>query len=294
MRRLASLSVCALTLAACSGDGETPQESATFGADDEEPSLVGVANRTLAERATFSLDATIEGLGEPIDLTASGTADFRRDRSRMELDFSEIAQAGGAATAAADWRGEAVYVSDRVFVRIRGLTKALPERVDWLLVDADTLAEQAGPQFNAPDPGEFVAFVDAIADDAEIVGEEEVANAETTHFRGTVAVDELPAVARPDDRAQLASYARRLKTAGIERFPLDVWVDDAGLVRRLRTEYEGYRTGGPELTLLTTVELHDFGVSARIEPPPRRRVTPLEELIGRGAEETEHTEPGGS
>jgi hypothetical protein len=294
MRGLASLSLCALVLAACSSDEEGPQGSATVGTDDEEPSLVGVADRTLEERARFSLDATIEGLGDPIELTASGTADFPRDRSRMELDFSEIAQAGGAATAAADWRGEAVYVNDRVFVRIPGLTKALPEHVDWLLVDADTLAEQAGPQFNAPDPGEFVTFVDAIADDAEVVGEEAVGEADTTHFRGTVDVDELPSIARPDDRVQLASYARRLKTAGIERFPLDVWVDDEGLVRRLRTEYEGYRTGGPELTLLTTVELYDFGIDATIESPPRSRVTPLDELIGRGAEETEHTEPGGS
>ena len=205
MRRLASLSLCAVVLAACSGDDDMPQGSATFSPDDEEPSLVGVADRTLEERARFSLDAMIEGLGDPVDLTASGTADFPRDRSRMELDFSEIAQAGGAATAAADWRGEAVYVEDRVFVRIPGLTKALPERVDWLLVDADTLAEQAGPQFNAPDPGEFVTFVDAIADDPEIVGEDVVRGAETTHFRGTVDVEELTAVARPDDRARLAS-----------------------------------------------------------------------------------------
>ena len=72
-----------------------------------------------------------------------------------------------------------------------------------------------------------------------------------------------------------------------------MWVDGEGLVRRLRSEYEGYRTGGPELTLVTTVDFYDFGVETAITAPPRSRVTPLDELIGRGAEETEHTEPGG-
>ena len=294
MRRLAPLLLCTLALTGCAGDGGEERGSETFGPESDDASLAGVAGRMLEERASFSLGATIEGLGEPVDIAASGTVDFRADRTRMELDFSEIAKAGGAAGAAEDWRGEAVYDRDRIFIRIPGLTNALPERVDWLLVDADTLAEQAGPQFNAPDPGEFVAFVDAIADDAEMVGEEEVRDTETTHYRGTVDVNELPAVARPRDRAQLEAYARRLETGGVASFPLDVWVDEDGLVRRLQSEYDGFRTAGPELSIVTTVEFYDFGVETKIAPPPRSRVTPLDELIGRGAEETQHTEPEGS
>jgi hypothetical protein len=292
MRRSVPLAVCVVALCACSGDGEEPRGPATPASEDDgEPSLVGATERMAVERANFSLAATIEaeGLEEPVDLTANGITDLRADRSRMRLDFSEILELGGAGEKQ-DWRGEAIYVGETIYIRMPGLTKALPEPVRWLEVDAKTLAEQGGAQFNAPDPAEFVAFVDAVAEDAQVVGSEEVRNTDTTHYRGTVDLAKLPKVARPRDRAELESYARRLRAAGLESFPLDVWVGDDGVIRRLRTEYEGITTGGPEISLVTSVEFYDFGVETAIEPPPRDEVTPFGDLIGRGAEETKHSE----
>ena len=291
MRRLLLGPLVILALSACGDDGSDSRAS-TYGPEEgAEASLAGAAERMADERAKFSLAASIEaeGVDEAVDLTASGTVDFGGDRSRMELDFGEILELGGSGSAS-DWRGEAIYQGDTIFIRMPGLTKALPERVEWLEVDSATLAEQGGTQFNAPDPVEFVGFVAALGEDAEELGEEEVRGTDTSHYRGTVAVADLPRVARAEDRAQVASYARRLRTAGLERFPLDVWIDEDGLIRRLRVEYEDLSTGATAMSLSTSVDFYDFGVEAKIEPPPRAEVTPFGELIGRGAEETKHSE----
>lgn len=295
MRRLAPLALCAVALAACSGGGEE-RGSATLTGGGDEPSLAGAVERMTAERANFSLDAVLEGesVGDGVELSAVGTTDLRADRSSMELDFSQLAEAGGAQTDPDDWRGQAVYDRDTVFIRLPGLTKALPEAVEWLSVDPGALAEQGGPQFSAPDPREFVMFVDAIAADAEAVGEEEVRNARTTHFRGTVEVEELSEWARPGDRAQMESYASRLRAAGLQTFPLDVWLGEDGVIRRLRSTYNGFSTGATKLSITTTVEFYDFGTEKAILRPRPSEVTPLDELIGRGAAETEHTEPEGA
>jgi hypothetical protein len=291
MRRLLLAPLLALALAGCGDDGDDTRATGAGPAEGDDASLADAPERMSRERASFSLAATLEaeGLDDPVDLGAEGVVDFPADRSRMELDFAEILELGGAGSAS-DWRGEAVYQGDVIFIRLPGLTKALPERVDWLEVDAGTLAEQGGTQFNAPDPVEFVGFVEALGEDVEKLGEEDVRGTETDHYRGTVAVADLPRAARAEDRAQLAAYARRIRTGGLESFPLDVWIDDEGRIRRLRVEYDGLSTGAASVSLATSVEFYDFGVDATIEPPPRAKVTPFGELIGRGAEETKHSE----
>jgi hypothetical protein len=62
----------------------------------------------------------------------------------------------------------------------------------------------------------------------------------------------------------------------------------------MRSQYDGVRSAGSEFSLVTSVDFFEFGVEANIEPPPRSDVTAFEDVIGRGAEETQHSEPEGS
>jgi hypothetical protein len=59
-----------------------------------------------------------------------------------------------------------------------------------------------------------------------------------------------------------------------------VWIDDDGIVRRVRTE------GSGDLALTLTAELYDLGEPVTITAPPADQVTPfdlgaLEELVGK-------------
>ena len=291
---LAVLAAAASLAAGCGGDGGGPA-AAREGADAEEASLAGAVEATTG-RGSAKLDfvATLEGPGfdEGVELRAVGEIDFARDRSEMTLDFTELAAAqGGSVTDARAWRGGAIYDGDVVYVRMPTLTQALPDEIEWLRADTRALAEQGGAGFNAPDPDQFVRFVDAIRANAEVVGEEGVRGDETTHLRGTVSLATLADVADTRDRQTFASYANRLEAMGLDTFPLDVWIDGDSVIRRIESEYGNLRSGGTELTVTSRLELYDFGADVEIQPPPPGDVTDLADVIGRSAEETEHTEP---
>jgi len=296
MRRLLLalfLAGCFLGAAACGGNDEGGAVATSTGAEAEDGAGPGTAveDTVAAGTARFEIVATIETGGKELDLDAKGETNLGEDRTRMDIDFSALAEVAGGGEAAdpALYRGEAIYDGEVLYIRLPALTAALPEEVDWLRVDASTLAEQAGQQFNAPDPTEFIRFVDAMKD-AEEVGEEEIRGDQTTHFRGTVAVSDLAAAATEEDRAEATSFAERLEAAGVESFPLDLWLDEENRVRQLRVEYEAQQEG-TEVRLLTVVELFDYGEEADIEPPPANEVTNFDDIAGRGAEETEHSEP---
>jgi hypothetical protein len=202
MRRVAPLVLCVLVLGACAGDDDSERSpassvgAATTSAESPEATLASAVDRVQSETATFELDASIASAGGSVDVTGEGTVDFEADRSRTTLDMSELLALGGQGSPA-DWRGEAINIGDVIYMRLPGLTKALPQEVEWLKVDAGTLAEQGGTQFNAPDPGQFVTFATAMAEGADEVGSEEIRGSDTTHYRGTVAVEDIVAAAPP-------------------------------------------------------------------------------------------------
>jgi hypothetical protein len=62
--------------------------------------------------------------------------------------------------------------------------------------------------------------------------------------------------------------------------PKEVWVDDDGLVRRMKLAYDDMRfAAGQRGDMAMTMELYDFGVDADVEPPPARQVVDIEQLM---------------
>jgi hypothetical protein len=287
-------STALLALAACGDDEGGGSAQSTSGAQPGEPAAVkGAADRTAAAGTSrLALEGTIEIEGaEPIEFTSAGAVDFARNRSRASLDMSEFARTAPSEFASAgNWKGEVYYDADLVYVRLPVIQSAFPEAKEWVRIDAETLQQAGGAQFSAPDPEEFLQFAEAAADHAEAIGEEEIRGVATTGYRADIDVDELPAAAPPEERGELEAYARRLKSAGVESFPLEVWLDDEGLVRRLVAEYENMETGTSEADLSFAIELYDLGAELDVKAPPIDRVSDITDLIGRGAEANEEAE----
>jgi hypothetical protein len=295
MRRLLLLPAALFTLAGCGEDenggnrAETRGE-ATLASDLLQ--LTGAANRTTAEGTSrIELEGSIEleGLEEPIDFRGEGAADFGAGTSRVTLDMSELAEASPAYGPSENWRGEVYYEGEAVFVRLPAISVSLPEAREWVKVDAETLQELGGAQFSAPDPDEFLHFAGA-AGSPETLGEEQIRGVETTHLRAEVRVDDLPTALPPERRKGMEAYARRLSFAGLDSFPLDVWVDGDGIIRRLRAEYDNMETGTKEADMSFAMELYDLGEDIVVKPPSPDRVSDIADLIGRGAEEAEEAE----
>ena len=81
----------------------------------------------------------------------------------------------------------------------------------------------------------------------------------TRHLRATLDLSGAQA-------APAASFEARLVAAGIDALPVDVWLDDAGVVRRLRVSLDSAGT------MTTTFDVYDVGADVTVEPPPADRV----------------------
>ncbi|MDC0765711.1 hypothetical protein [Streptomyces sp. HD] len=130
-----------------------------------------------------------------------------------------------------------------------------------LRMDVGAMRDQVGRN-----PAREAAFL-AGAQDVRRVGAEKVAGADTAHYTGTAAVDELRASLKEvEDKAARAGRERSLdqyEKLGVDELTLDVWVDGGDRIKRLRTRGFGHQ--GP-LDLTFTFLDHDRPVTV---PAPR-------------------------
>lgn len=106
----------------------------------------------------------------------------------------------------------------------------------------------------------------AAVSEAEVVGEEDVRGEQTTHYRGAYDVTRALRGARGLQQAALRSSLGPA-AAAVTSAPYDVFLDDAGRLRRL-TQTIDVPSGGQTLTVTTTLELYDFGIPVRVMSPP--------------------------
>lgn len=294
MRRLALLVIALLAVAAplaCTGDGGGGDEASAPGetnatAETTPREAVAAAATKTAEagtaRLSFAATMEIPGVAEPINMTGQGATDNAAGRSRMTLDMSELAAAaGGELGRPAAWKSEVVYDRGVIYIRLPYFNQLLPAAKRWVKVNAKTLAEQGGTQFSSPSPEELLYLAQAASDRAERVGEENVKGVDATHYRARVAAGEIADAAPPDAQARLRAYARLLSTSGVDEFPVDVWVDDEGVVRRVKVAYE-VEANGRTVSIRFTIDLFDFGADVNVSPPPPNQVSDLQKLLKQG------------
>jgi hypothetical protein len=276
VRRASFLLALAFGLAACSGSGSNGGSVATQERPETAQAPVAAAGEATeaAKSARASFTAVLKG--GVADGTFTGEGAFNERRSRMTMDLSGLG-AGGAFGS-----GKLEVVFDRLVVYLRfppEVVQGLPGALAWLKVDLAKLGAQQGIdfeqllQFNQSDPTEALAYLRAAGSDFRELGSEEVRSVGTTRYRGTIDLHKVAAQAPAQARK---SYERVIELSGQSTLPMDVWIDDEGLARRIR--FEQQLPNGAALKM--TVELYDFGADVDVEVPPADQVTDLTELIG--------------
>jgi hypothetical protein len=279
MRRLAA-ALAAAALAAVPAAG--------CGADDVSP-RVAVAQAATATQATdtarVAMTLTVRGAGVPIPLSVRGsgvTATRGTPRADLTLDLTPLVRLAGGS---GDGRtrvlvpgGSTVYVDPPA---LPGLE--LPGGRRWVSLDLARAARAAGL-----DPAGLAALLRVdpatqleglrAAGALEEAGEEEVAGAQTTRYRGEIrlrdVVRALPAERRRAAERAIAELARVTGDEALDApVPTELWIDESGLVRRMRQAGElpaqgGSRGGRVEVTY----ELSDFGTPLRARAPAAREV----------------------
>jgi hypothetical protein len=257
----------ALGASACGGESVSPQAA------------VAQAATKTAESETYrtSITASMTGFApQEVRMTGTGEVDAVSQRMHMTVNYDFAGQTFGAEMAM-DW--PVIYMRFPAELAI-----PLPKGKSWIKFDLQKAGKELGIDFQQlmqagqADPSQGLQYLRG-ASDVEEVGEESVRGVDATHYRGTV---DFRRVARQFPELK-ESIENIIELSKVESVPTDVWIDDDGLVRRMRLAYQDMQFApGQQGDMTMTMELYDFGVEVDVEPPPKDEVVDIQELLRQG------------
>ena len=283
--------VMIVVMPACAGDppddqsaeGEAAAEGSAGDAgavdDPDETTLAaGVAATRAVDRARVELQITVAGPGGPVALVHR--AAFTDGGLRAEAS-SDMSQAAAALEAAGqqlegDWSHPTGVVIDgeAVYSQLGPMAEALGhEPDDWVrarIADVTAAGAENDALALALDPLGPLDLLYRPVGDVTVVGADDIRGAPARHLRATL--DLTGAQAAP-----AASFEARLVAAGVDALPVDVWLDDAGVVRRLLVSLD--EAG----TMTTTFDVYDVDADVVVTPPAADEVVALRPLPADGA-----------
>ena len=225
-----------------------------------------------AGSARVGLSITFSSAGNQGVVSGDGLVDLVNSRGAVTLDL------GGLGGTLISGPVDTVLAREGLFVKLP--PSLLSGNKPWVKIDLSTVAGAAGVnlgsvgQLQSVDPNQVLQFLKGAADSMKKVGEEQVRDAETTHYRGNLVLNRAAADARPEAQEAIRQAIDGLGTATI---PANVWIDEQGRMRRLRLQTTG-ESGGPAGTV--EFELYDFGAPADVQLPPADQVTDLATSFG--------------
>jgi hypothetical protein len=267
--------VLALLLAACGGGGgsesvSTDHVGASTSAAPAEQAILAAGQKTSASQsARVAFKATFTGANEG-ELHGDGV--IADHKGRLTMDLADLAGLGG---------GEAEIMFDDLVYYVKlppGSGAELPFGKEWFKLDVGKLGDAQGldlsqlEQLNQSDPSQALDLLQGASDDFHEVGSAEVRGESTTHYHGTIDLQQVVAEALPDVKDV---YRRLLQLSGADTLPMDVWIGDDGYVRKLRfTEQVG------ESSVTVDEELYDFGTDEQVSVPSDDEVIDITALLG--------------
>jgi hypothetical protein len=261
--------------------GEAEEAPATTGAEVGEqvdPAVIAEAAARTAAAQTARVATQVRiaepGVGQE-RFGGRGRFDFERRAGEMTLELIEGESDAGFGNA------KAVFVDSSVYYQLPPGALAGGKR--WIRLDLQNVADASGLDFgplvqgSQADPTQYLLWLSALGPGITKIGEEDVRGVLTSRYRAAVDLNLLEQQAPPGKEAEWAAYVQALRDRlGLAFIPVEVWVDDDGLIRRFNHEY-GFSAEGT--TAIVTTELFDFGVPVKVQAPPVDDVVTLTDLI---------------
>lgn len=219
-----------------------------------------------------------------VEMPFSVSTDPATGDSSMIMDFGAMAAIGGEdiPPEMADLMGsmEVREIGDTVYMKFPFFTAFLGAETEWVSMPAEEsdMADDVTPNTAPSDPGAFLESFQEAEGEVELVGPEEIRGISTTHYR--IMIDEQWAETLTDE--EMGDLEEQGFSPDAE-FPLELWVDDDGLVHRMSIVAEASQLEDAEgefESMTMTFDFFDFGQPVTIEPPPADQVTDMEELMG--------------
>lgn len=252
--RVLLLALLVLVLAGCGSTSGT-------GGDD-----LGEAAEATTEAGSSRVEI-VSSAASSGRLTMTGAFDYRAERGSLRLDW------GARSTALAALPGEMTEL--RLVGKTLYTLWHIDQKTYWTKETNQRSADPVEVLVPAPggtDPGDVLKLLVQASGGQTNLGRETLRGVETTHHRVEVDADKLIQQLPPEQRPETRDDEGDTRT-----FPLDVWIDEDNLVRRIRVE-ESLDPQQARARTTTTFDLFDFGVPVKVEEPPASEVLSEEEF----------------
>jgi hypothetical protein len=244
-----------------------------------------VKTTTAVSSFRFTFRMTFVGPGETFALDGDGSYDVAHRLVGVTTSV-EDAPAGSAASRPTDMvidysNGLVEYMRSGMF------DGHLPAGKSWIRLDLGKYLKKEGVdltrvmQSSSADPTQMLDVLRRTSE-PQLVGTEQVGGESTSHYQATVDVARL--IATSKDPVVRASLKRAAALAGKGSYPVDVWIDGQGYLRRMQTTDwqtlpDARRT---PVVVTATEDLSDFGSGATVGVPSGPSVVGLEDVPGFG------------
>jgi hypothetical protein len=244
-----------------------------------------VASTASTKSFTFTYSAEISAAGESLRMSGAGSFDGEHKLVAMNLHF-EGAPSGSPAAGA-----NAEFVVDNSHGLVEYLHMALldghlPAGKSWVKIDVGALGKKLGidlsklQQGDSADPAKMFSVLRRAAHPT-VVGRESVGGVSTMHYKATVDLRQL--IATEPDAVARESLQRAIDVSGISTYPVEVWIDGDGYLRRMRIAIPAGVPAGTQTNVATvtmTEELSNFGTDVQVAVPPAASVVDVADLAG--------------
>jgi hypothetical protein len=267
VRRGLALSLAALA-AASAGCGSGHHQS------DPLAKAADVTSSVRGARISFISTVTSPALPVPITIRGDGVVAPRGQAA--ELNFRGGAAGLPGATALS--QGQIVMRNLTVYTRVPGIEKRLPHGKRWIKIDLRRFGRAQGINFSQfleseQDPTQSLRYLRARSGEVRKLGHARVRGVETTRYAATIDLRRFPGtLPAPKRRDARRSVRQLISLTGRSTFPTQVWIDGRGYVRRQRTSLSFRAPNGLRPHVTQLFDFYDFGVRARIVPPPAGQV----------------------
>ncbi len=249
MRRSLPLVLSAALVAGC-GSSSAPGERSV---DPTRNALAAAAQKTTREKsAKMTITGTIEASGQKGTQTGTGIVDFAGGASQIT---SRVKVAGQQLKVEAVVSKATLYLKPPAQIAAR-----LPAGKRWVKLDFDkALGDNSfsSATSGGSDPSQYLQLLQGSAQ-VKKLGSEQIAGRSTTHYS---AVIDYRKVAK-DGPQKLRGIAKQsLRFSARPTAPVDVWVDDQGLVRQEKLRIETKPVGqSPAQKQDLTIGFPKYGV----------------------------------
>ena len=239
--------------------------------------LAASATRTShakSARMAMTMRMTVPPSGASIVAYANGVVGFRNRDADMTMNMT-IPGAGAI-------RMREVMVWPVIYMRSPLFAAALHGK-QWMKLDMAKLERENGINLNAltstgsNDPTQMLQTLENESDSLQNLGAATVRGVPTVHYHAVIDLAKAAKNAPASMRAAVQkSDARLVAMLGTHRMPMDVWIGQDQLVRRLAYHMSlPIASTGQTMRMAIQLDMFDFGVPVHVTAPPAGQVAEL-------------------